>query len=284
MVSQRSIEFSLIALLFVVLFAFAWSCAPDRKGKRTVAVSILPQRYLVRQIAGDRVEVQVMVPAGSSPESYDPTPQDLMALSHAAAYLQVGQFGFERTWMKRLSEQNPAMTLVNTSEGIERLTDEDGDEDPHVWTSPRTMKLMAAHVCEALSAIDTEGAATYRQNLRRFEARMDSLEQQMRQLTLIAPQRTFVVYHPALTYLAHDLGLRQIGVEREHREPSASDLMRLVDEIRQSGARVILLQQEFDDRLVATLAEETGLRVVRINPLSEDWETETARIVLEVTR
>jgi zinc transport system substrate-binding protein len=176
------------------------------------------------------------------------------------------------------------MTVVNTSEGIARLTDEDGDEDPHVWTSPRTMKLMAARVCDALVAIDAEGATTYRNNLRRFEARMDSLERQMRQLTLIAPQRTFVIYHPALTYLAHDLGLRQIGVEREHREPSATDLMRLVDEIRQSGARVILLQQEFDDRLVATLAEETGLRVVRINPLTEDWETETSRIVLEVTR
>lgn len=284
MVTQRSIEFSLLVLLFVVLFAFAWSCSPRKQARRTVAVSILPQRYLVRQIAGDRVDVQVMVPAGSSPESYDPTPQDLMALSQASAYLQVGNFGFERTWMSRLAEQNPEMTVVNTSEGIARLTDSDGDEDPHVWTSPTTMKRMAARVCEALVAIDAEGANTYRGNLTRFEARMDSLERQMRQLVLIAPARTFVIYHPALTYLAHDLGLRQIPVEREHKEPSAGDIIRLIETIRESDARVILLQQEFDDRLVATLAEETGLRVVRINPLSEDWETELSRIVLEVTR
>jgi zinc transport system substrate-binding protein len=284
MVSQRSLEFSLLVFLFIVICALAWSCTPRRAEKRTVAVSILPQRYLVQQIAGDRVEVQVMVPAGSSPESYDPTPQDIMALVHADAYLKVGNFGFERSWMPRLVEQNPEMRVVDTSEGIVRLVDDDGDEDPHVWTSPTTMKHMAGRVCEALVTLDAEGAATYRQNLQRFEARMDSLERQMRQLVLIAPARTFVIYHPALTYLSHDLGLRQIPIEREHKEPSASDLMRLIETIRQSDARVILLQQEFDDRLVATLAEETGLRVVRINPLSEDWETELSRIVLEVTR
>lgn len=284
MVSQRSIEFSLLILLFVVLFAFAWSCAPRKSAKRTVAVSIPPQRYIVNRIAGDRVEVQVLVPAGSSPESYDPTPQDLMTLSAASAYFEVGDFGFERNWMPRFSEQNPDMLLVNSSSGITRLTDSDGDEDPHVWTSPRSMKVMAKHVCETLTSLDAEGAPTYRANLTRFEAEMDSLDRQLRQLALISTTHSFVIYHPALTYLAHDYALQQIPVEREHKEPSAARLAQLVEEIRQSDARVILLQQEFDDRLVATLAAETGLRVVRINPLTEDWATEMQRVMLEITR
>ncbi len=282
--TQRSIELSLLVLLFIVLFAFAWGCSPRKEARKVALVSILPQKYLLQQIAGDRIEVQVMVPAGSSPESYDPTPQDMIRLSHALGYFMVGDFGFERTWMSRFQEQNPEMLMVDCSEGIHRLPVDDDEYDPHVWTSPRNMKVMAARVCEALVKWDAAGASTYRANLQRFEARMDSLNRQWRQLSLIATHHSFVIYHPALSYLASDYGWRQIAVEREHKEPSAAEMIRLIDEIRASDARVILLQQEYDDRLVSTLATETGLRVVRINPLSEDWETEMARIVLEVTR
>jgi len=281
---HREIEFSLLILLGIVVGVFVWSCTPRRSEKMSVVVSILPQKYLVERIAGEAVAVQVMVPAGSSPETYDPTPQDLLGMSRSALYFAVGDFGFERAWLPRFQEQNPDMRMVDTSAGIPRREAGTHEADPHVWTSPENMKRMGRVVCDELVRADTARAALYRRNFERFCSRMDSLHGRMRQLYAIAPCRTFVIYHPALGYLADEFGLRQIVVEQGHKEPSAAGMGRLIEEIRASGARVLLLQQEFDTRLVETLAGETGLRVVRIDPLSEDWETEMMRIVLETSR
>lgn len=281
---HRGIEFSLLILLFAVVLVFAWCCTPKRSGKLSVAVSILPQKYLVSHIAGEAVDVHVMVPAGSSPEAYDPTPQDLINLSRSTLYFAVGDFGFERAWMPRFREQNPEMRVVDTSAGISRLGDGTHEMDPHVWTSPQNMKRMGEVVCNALVQADTAHAEIYKRNFSQLCNRMDSLHLRMKQLYAIAPCHTFVIYHPALGYFAAEFGLRQLAVEQGHKEPSPADMRRLIDDIRESGARVILIQQEFDARLVETLAAETGLRVVRINPLSEDWETEMMRIVLETSR
>lgn len=281
---HRGIEFSLLVLLFAVVLVFAWCCTPKKCDKMSVSVSILPQKYLVKQIVGELVDVHVMVPAGSSPEAYDPTPQDLLQMSRSSIYFAVGDFGFERAWMSRFQEQNPEMRVVDTSEGIGRLGEGTHETDPHVWTSPKNMQQMGRVVRDVLVQADSAHAEIYKKNFLQFSDRMDSLHLRMKQLYAIAPCRTFVIYHPALSYFAAEFDLQQLSVEQGHKEPSAADIRRLIDEIRESGARVILIQQEFDARMVETLAAETGLRVVRINPLSEDWETEMMRIVLETSR
>lgn len=273
----------------VAIAALAWSCSPSQSGRMTIAVSILPQKQVVSQIAGDAVEVLVMVPAGSSPEAYDPTPQDFIRLGRSTLYFAVGGLDFERAWIPRLSAQSPAMRIVDTSADGRReagLTTHATPEatDPHVWTSPRQLKAMGKAVRDALSEADTARAATYATNYERFATRMDSLHARVARLCRMASSQTFVIYHPALTAFADEFGLTQIAVERGHREPSAAELGALIEEIRATDARVLFMQQEFDTRLVATLAAETGLRVVAIHPLAEDWENEMIRIAVELSR
>lgn len=282
----KTIEITLLFLLGCVVAVLFWSCVPSHKTKSIVTVSVLPQKWLVEKLIGSAsVRVQVMVPAGSSPESYDPTPQDLMALSKSDVYFSIGDLGFEKAWLPRFRDQNTTLPMVEMGEGIERLTDVDGEEtDPHLWTTPENMKQMARLTAATLVKLFPESKDSIATRLELLTEELDSMHRNFSKLSVMASSRTFVIYHPALSYLARDYNLTQLAIEHDHKEPSVSQLQALVEKTQQSDAKVLLMQQELDVRLVESFAQETGLRVVRINVLSPDWETEMRRVMLELTR
>lgn len=126
-------------LLSVILLCLT-NCNGSKKNtfdpnKPTVTVTIEPYRYFVNQIAGDDVNVNVMVPAGSSPETYEPSAKQMMELSHSVIYFKVGEIGFEKTWMEKLHKNAPKMKIVDTSERIESAKTKSGYVDPHTWMS-----------------------------------------------------------------------------------------------------------------------------------------------------
>ncbi|NJN73472.1 MAG: zinc ABC transporter solute-binding protein [Limnothrix sp. RL_2_0] len=94
---------------------------PVQGDRLNIVVSILPQQYFVEKIGGDKVDVSVMVEAGAEPETYEPKPQQLKALSDADAYISVGIF-FEDIWESRFETANSEMAIVNSSTGIDKIT------------------------------------------------------------------------------------------------------------------------------------------------------------------
>ena len=282
---HKSFEFHFILLLLSAVMILAWSCKPSKSQKRTIIVSILPQKYIVKQIVGDKYEVEVLVPNGISPESYDPTPRNLVTVSESDLYFMVGNFGFEKPWLPRIQEVNPSMHICNMSDSTLSLKyDNHHGVDPHVWMNPNNMKLMAQEVCKVLSVYDPEHIEFYKTNLNAFLGRMDNLHDRIRKLMNISSTKTFVIYHPALTYFADLYGLKQLSIEHDHKEPSAASIAHLMEEIKCSQTKILFIQQEIDVRLAETFARECGLRVVTINPLSEDYEEELMRIALAIAK
>ena len=107
----------------------------ESNAKPTVTVTIPPYQYFVDKIAGDKVDVNVMVSNGNNPETYEPYAQQMMELSKSALYLKVGSIGFEQTWMKKLQDNAPDMKVIDTSVGIKPAQTPGGNIDPHVWMS-----------------------------------------------------------------------------------------------------------------------------------------------------
>lgn len=99
----------------------------EKSTKPTIFVSILPQKFFVEQIAGDDFEVEVMVPPGQSPATYEPTPQQMVALSNAVLYFKIG-VQFEQSWMKKIGSLNPNMLIVDSAKGIKIQEMESLDE------------------------------------------------------------------------------------------------------------------------------------------------------------
>ena len=131
-----------------------------------ITVSIEPLRYITERITGDGFRVETFVPKGSSPETYEPTPEQMMKLGQSLVYFTVGDLGFERTWTDRLRQMSPEVPFVRTSEGIKLIEGHhhgssdtpENETDPHVWTSPTHMKTIAQNFCASLCKLDTAHA------------------------------------------------------------------------------------------------------------------------------
>lgn len=256
--------------------------------KPTVTVTIEPFRYFVEQIAGNDVNVNVMVPAGSSPETYEPTPQQMVDLSKSVFYFKVGQIGFEKTWMKKLQQNAPNMKVIDTSAGIRMLKTQSGNIDPHTWMSIKSADIITSNIAKALMDKYPEKAEEYKKRLRDFRKnKLDKLQNEIDkyQSTIKGErQKSFVIYHPTLTYFAKENGQKQYAIEEEGREPSITQLKELIQRAKSEDINIIFVQKEFSNRNIQVFIDATHSKAVEINPLSYDWEGQMLLITKEIAQ
>ena len=281
-------------LIYFLTLLILGACgnSPQKIEKPILTVTLEPLRYFTEAIAGGHYEVVSMVPKGSSPESYDPTPQQLVALSRSQAYFRIGYIGFEQAWMKKLQANAPEMKVFDTSRGVDFIRGEghwhgdhfnEGGVEPHIWNSTRNAIIIAENIYEALCELDAIHQEEYKN-------RLDSLKKTIAQTDanvsafLENADSTFLIYHPALSYFARDYGLKQISIEENGKEPSPAQLKSLIETCRKEKAHVIFVQQEFDQRNAQLIADELDVNVVPINPLSYDWDEEMVRVAQALKR
>lgn len=265
-------------LLPLLLLPLLLACSSDNSvGRGVLVVTAEPYRYVVEAVAGDGWRVESLVPKGDNPETFDPTPRDIVSLANSSAYFMVGGLGFEDAWMDRFAEMYPNLKMFDTSEGIIRA-----DGDPHLWTSPDNMALIAKNVCSALCSIDGANADGYRARLRALDEKIAATNCYIAQRLVALKGDTFLVFHPSLTYFARLYGLHQLSIEEEGKEPSVAHIKSIIDEAKRRSVTLVLVQSEFDSKNAVTIAGEIGARVISIDPLNYDWHTELRKIADEM--
>lgn len=279
-------------LYFIFSLLLLISCNSKQVDEKLISVTIEPQRFFAEKIAGDKFKIHSVVPVGQSPETYDPTPQQMIQIGKSIAYLQIGYIGFEQAWIGSIKENNPELTFFDLSEGMELLTeDEDthshencdghhhhGGVDPHIWSSINGAKTIAWNTLNAFISLDKENTAYYWQNYHQLMIEIEDVEKTITLLLTPLTNRTFIIYHPALTYFAHEFGLTQLCIELDGKEPSPAQLKQLVDVAKQYQSKIVFIQQEFDQKNAELIAKETNCRLVSINPLDYHWNKEMIHI------
>ncbi len=255
--------------LAALLLAACQPTAPA-PGGLTVFVSILPQKYFIERIGGEFVTVNVMVEPGASPATYEPKPAQMTGLSQATAYFSIG-VPCEKAWQEKIPAANPQMTLVDTAQGIERLAVEGGGDNPHIWLSPRLVKIQAQNIYSALTELDPAHQPQFKANLEAFQADIEALDAEIRATLEKTESKKFIVFHPAWTYFARDYGLEEIPIEVDGQEPSAQELAALIEKARSENIRVVFVQPEFSQEDAQTIAKEIDGEVLSISTLSPDW-------------
>ena len=247
-------------------------------GKSTLVVSIEPLRYIVEEIVGDDFEVAVLVPSGSSPETYEPTPLQIKAAEDAELIFSTGLIGFENALLDRLPAPE---RVVDLSQHIDLITaepdhDEHGREshthggvDPHIWVSPKTLMQMAETAYGRIHEFYPD-STSYTVNYKRLTERLKALDREVAGRIAASPTRSFVIFHPGLTYYARDYGLWQIALEVDGKEPSSKQLAANIELARAEGITKVLYQKEFPRRIVEVIAAEIGAEPVEIDILSYD--------------
>lgn len=265
--------------LFLLLL-FTASCSSSGGGSKNasaqkpeIAVTVEPLRFFAEKIAPDDYRFFAVVPAGQGPETYDPTPRDLIRFSKATAFMQLNVLPAEQN-LSTIALSN-AVKVVNLSAGIHLHSHNVGDVqhiDPHVWTSFTGAKIIAANIFNALTQLNPEHADVYKTNYINLLSELQELEDTLRLQLDAMTCRSFVIYHPALTYFADEFGLKQLAVEEDGKEPSTAALTRLVQQAKHDSVKVIFVQKEFDARYANRLAVETNASIKSLNALDYRWD------------
>ncbi len=304
MVKMKFVRCARLMIGFTLFFlSMTWATAHGAEPIE-VFVSIVPQKTFVERIGGESVKVSVMVLPGANPATYEPKPRQMVALSKTKAYFAIG-VPFETVWLNRISAANPGMTVIHTEEGIEkrvmkgRLHGEEGHsakekgerekieehhgiKDPHIWLSPRLVKVQARNILNGLLRIAPAHGALYERNYKSFIAEISALDTEIKGIFAGKGEgKVFMVFHPAWGYFAQAYGLEQVAVEMEGKEAGPVDMKELIHYARNEGIKAIFVQPEFSTKSAEAIAKAVEGEVVFANPLALDWADNLRKVATE---
>jgi len=240
-----------------------------------VAVSVLPQAYFVERIAAGRVRVEVMIPPGANPTTFEPSIASLKSLSGAVLYVALGHphFAFEAAWIDRLLAEQPHLEVIRAiSERADR------NDDPHVWLSPRLVRVQAEDIGAALQKALPEGKDAFQASLVEFLSEIEALDAELRTRFEPYQGRKVFVFHAAWGHFTRDYGLVQVSLEEGARTPGAGALASFIEEAKRENARVIFVQPQFSKESARVVAEEIGAVVESVDPLAHDWPSNLRQV------
>lgn len=252
--------------------------------KLNITASILPQKYFVKKIAGNNANINIMVTPGSSPAIYEPKPKQMAAISKTDIYFSIG-VPFERVWLKKFKAVNKDLNIVDTSFGISKMHISSRSHkkkakilDPHIWLSPRLVKIQTKNIADALIKAQPNKKALFKKNLKSFLSEIEALDKNIKEILKDIKKKKFMVFHPTWGYFAKDYGLVQISIEKEGKEPKPAQLAKLIKAAKEEHIKVIFVQSQFSKKSAKTIAKSINGRVVAIDPLSAQWDKNLLKV------
>lgn len=281
-------------LALVLAPALLCGCGGRTEDDRpVVAVSLVPQAYVVEKVAGPHFRVVALVGPGESPASYQPTDAQVSEIMRSRVYFRIGVPFENGAWLEAI-EESPEIRIVDVRHGI-RLREMaphanghgEGQEphgpmgkDPHIWLDPSCLKTQAETVCRTLVGIDPQHEETYRRNLQHLLGELDQVDEEIRELLAPFAGRRFYVFHPAWGYFCDAYGVVQVPIEFEGKEPSEKELSEIIRRAREDHAKVVFVQSQITAQSAKAVADVIGARIRYLDPLARD----VPKNLLEVAR
>ena len=271
--------------VLIILFAVfcLHSVFAEKSDKLNVYVSIMPQKYFADKVGGDLVNVSVLVPSGTSPENFDPSPKQIMQLGSSDVYFTI-DIPFENIFLDKIKTGKKKLVIADCDKNVPKLRNPEhkehehehehghqhGEFDPHIWTDPELIKIIAQNMADTFSVTDPAHAATYAANLKNFKDELDTLKDELSLNLAPYKERIFYVYHSAYTYFAERFGLVQKSIETGEKEPTPAKLRELVNQANQDKVKTIFIQPEFPASGAKRVAEAIGGKTVTMSVLEYD--------------
>jgi len=258
-------------LLFILLITLtACGGTPASPSGTSAPVILTSTTFLTditRNIAGDRLTIESLLPVGADPHSYQPTPQDVTKISQSKLLITNGA-NYEQFLKPLLENAGGQREVIEASAGINLRKDAQGVADPHVWLDPNNVIIYVENIREALTHFDPQGAAIYQANANAYVLELKSLDawivEQVQQVP--AEKRLLVTNHEAFGYFAEHYGFTIAGTVIESfssdASPSAQQMAALIDQIKASGAPAIFLDASDNTTLAQQIAAETNVKVI----------------------
>lgn len=257
----------------------------DKNDKLKVYASVYPMYDFANKIAGDKMDVQLIVPQGVEPHEWEPDQDTIKNLEDADIFIYNGA-GLE-SWTDKIinSLDNKNLVTLEASEGLEILKSnhsheeehEDEEEhehnhtglDPHVWLSPINAKKELQNIKNTFVKVDPENKDYYENNYKEYSKKFDELDKKYRENLSNLKDNKIVVSHEAYGYLCKEYGLEQMGLQgvNAQTEPDAKKMAEIIDFIRNENVNTIFTEELIDSKVSEVIASETGAEVKVLSPV-----------------
>ncbi|MDI3533827.1 MAG: zinc transport system substrate-binding protein [Thermosediminibacterales bacterium] len=271
----------IIGVLFIFIIGLT-GCSSNtaeisgKTDKLIAAVSILPQKTFVKAVAGDLIDVVTMIPPGNSPTNYQPSPKEMEDFSKSSVYFTIGVAAEKAYILPKARDLNSNIKIIDLAQEVgkvypHRYFGNGGERDPHIWLSPKRVKVMIEVIAKELGNLDPKNKEVYRKNAENYIKRLEAVDLEIKQILNEVENRAFIIYHPALGYFAEDYNLQMIPVEKEGKKATPKELQKIIDIAKEKNIKVVFYQEEIDTTQSQTLAEELGGITQKIAPLAPNY-------------
>ncbi|MEE0969302.1 MAG: metal ABC transporter substrate-binding protein [Clostridia bacterium] len=280
-----------IGLIFTFILIFSLICSCGKANKNdclTVVTTVFPQYDFVRNITeGANVELKMLLPPGSEPHSYEPTPADMIATADCDLFIAIG--GESEAWADRIVsgaglDEGKILTLMDTvplletenghgdeghsHEHTHENSDHDHIHDEHIWTSPKNAVTIVEKITDRLCIIDENNAELYRSNAEKYLNELYDLDAEFSALaeeTNGSGKRLVFGDRFPFLYLARAYGFEYTSPFRgcsSHTEASLAEIAVAVRTARECGSEIIFSVDYSNAKLARTIAHEIDATVL----------------------
>lgn len=270
-----------LSFMLILSVVFLFGCSKQvqetpkeenvKEEKPIIAVTIVPEKTFVEAVCGELAEVVTLVPPGNSPENYEPTPAEIEKFSKASLYFSIGVPTEEANILPNAGDVKIVALQDKVALAYEDRKFESGERDPHVWLSPKRVKVMIEIIADEMGKIDEVNKETYEKNAEAYINQLDEVDKEIKEALVGVKSKKFIVYHPAFGYLAEDYGLEMYALEEEGKESTAVHLQEMIDLAKKENIKAIFYQEEIDSRQSESFAEEIGGKTMQLAPLAADY-------------
>jgi ABC-type Zn uptake system ZnuABC Zn-binding protein ZnuA len=269
----------IIGLALVLAVSGCQPAAPAAKGGLKVLAVETFLADIVQNVAGERAQVEALIPMGLDPHAFTPAPRDVARIAESKV-LVVNGAGFEEWLAPVLSNTGGQRLVIEAAAGLIGRTAREGEAvesvpgdhhdagDPHFWLDPLSVVKYVENIRDGLTQVDPEGKEVYTGNAKTYIAKLKDLDTWVHQKVKGIPleRRLLVTNHESLGYFADRYEFKIVGTVvpsvSTEASPSAQQLARLIDQVRASGVRAIFLETGSNPQLAEQIAAETKARVV----------------------
>ncbi|MGG2093240.1 metal ABC transporter substrate-binding protein [Bacillus sp. S13(2024)] len=257
-----------------------------------VVTTFYPMYDFTKNVVGSNGTVDVLIPAGTEPHDFEPSPKDIAKIESADVF--VYNSDSMETWVPKVlkSLDNKNIKVVDASKGIsltEGTAEDEKDkhtdkgqghpQDPHVWLDPVLAQKEVENIKQAVIEADPTHKQDYEKNTDQFTAKLKDLDNQFRTTLGNAKHKEFVTQHAAFGYLAKEYGLTQVPIAglAPDQEPSPAKLAELQKYVKDNNIKIIYFEEVASPKIAKTLADETGAKTVVLSPIEGITKEEQAK-------
>ncbi len=281
-----------VLLAAVLLLSAVSGCGQSTQQREdTASVQVVASFYPVYIAAANLVDgvegvklTNLTQPTTGCLHDYQLSPQELMSLETADCLLINGA-GME-SFLDKVMENYPDLTIVTASDGIDMMEEEGHDHDhghekgevhspleeetvnPHVWVSISQYMQYVENIRDGLIAADPAHARQYEENASVYLEKVEKLKNRMHEALDNVSHRDIITFHEAFGYFAQEFNLHVVGViQREPgTDPTARELVDIIETVQSTGCKALFAEPQYSSGVADTIARETGAHIYMLDP------------------